>query len=91
MQSQRHMSRYPIDRFAFSLLTPRVSLDRRANLMTTKERVLQTVKELPEDATVEDAMERLLLLAKVERGLLQADNGETISHQAVKDRMAKWL
>jgi hypothetical protein len=59
--------------------------------MTTKERVLQTVKELPEDATVEDAMERLLLLAKVERGLLQADNGETISHQAVKDRMAKWL
>lgn len=56
------------------------------NLMTTKERVLQTVRDLPEDA-----MERLLLLAKVERGLVQADNGETVPHQAVKDRMAKWL
>ena len=59
--------------------------------MTAKERMLQTVKELPEDATVEDAMERLLLLAKVERGLVQADTGETVSHQAVMVRMAKWL
>ena len=59
--------------------------------MTTKERVLQTVKELPDDATVEDAMECLLLLSKVERGVAQADDGETVSHQAVKDRMARWL
>ena len=36
-------------------------------------------------------MERILLLAKIERGIKQADQGETISHQAVKDRMAKWL
>jgi predicted transcriptional regulator len=59
--------------------------------MTTKEKMIQTVKELPEDASVEDAMERLLLLAKVERGLAQGDCGETVSHQDVKDRMAKWL
>jgi len=59
--------------------------------MTIKEKMLKTVQELPDDASFEDAMERLFLLAKIERGIGQADQGETISHKAVKDRMAKWL
>jgi predicted transcriptional regulator len=36
-------------------------------------------------------MERLLLLAKVERGLEQAEEGKTISHSEVRERMAKWV
>ena len=59
--------------------------------MTTKEKIIQAVEELPPNATIEDAMERLLFLAKVERGLKQADAGETISHMEVKERMAEWL
>lgn len=59
--------------------------------MTTKEKVVHAVEDLPEDATIEDAMERLLFLAKVERGIRQADAGQTVSHSAVRERMAKWL
>jgi len=59
--------------------------------MTTKERAVRAVQELPDDASIEDAMERLLFLAKVERGIQQADAGQTIPHERVKDRMAKWL
>lgn len=59
--------------------------------MTTKEKVIELVQDLPEDASVEDAMERLLLLAKIERGLQQADSRQTIPHAQVKERMAKWL
>jgi len=59
--------------------------------MTTKEKMIQMVQALPEDASVEDAMERLLLLAKVERGLQQANAGELIPHEKVKERMTKWL
>ena len=58
--------------------------------MTTREKILQAVEGLPEDATYEDAMERLLLLAKVERGLYQADEGQTISHEGATERIAKW-
>ncbi len=36
-------------------------------------------------------MERLLFLAKIEKGLRQADSGQTVSHAEVKERMAKWL
>ena len=62
-----------------------------AGYMTTKQQVLQAVQDLPEDATFEDAMERLLFLAKIERGVQQADAGQTIPHNQVKERMAKWL
>ena len=53
----------------------------------TKQKVLDIVNHLPPDATVEDVMERLYLLAKVERGLAQADRGETIPHNEVKKRL----
>jgi len=37
--------------------------------MTTKEKVLQAVNNLPDDASIKDAMDRLLFMAKIERGL----------------------
>jgi predicted transcriptional regulator len=59
--------------------------------MTTREKVIQAIQDLPDDASLEDAMERLLLLAKVERGIQQADSGQTVPHAQVKERMEKWL
>jgi hypothetical protein len=35
---------------------------------TAKEKVLPAIEKLPADATLEDAIERLILLAKIERG-----------------------
>ena len=35
--------------------------------MTTKDLVLEVVRGLPEDANIEDAKERLLTIAEVER------------------------
>jgi hypothetical protein len=39
----------------------------------TKQQILKAIEELPDDAGVEDALDRLYLLYKVERGLRQAD------------------
>jgi hypothetical protein len=59
--------------------------------MTVKEKILRTVDGLPDDTSIEEAMERLLFLGKIETGLRQADAGETVPHSAVRERMAKWL
>jgi predicted transcriptional regulator len=59
--------------------------------MTTKERVLEAVKSLPDDAQVEDAMERLLVIAKIERGIEQAEAGRVVPHEEVKQHLSKWL
>ena len=50
--------------------------------------IVRVIQDLPDDATVEDAMERLYFLSKVERGLEQSD-GETISHEEIKARFLK--
>jgi len=57
----------------------------------TKQQILKAIEDLPEDARVEDALERLYLLYKVERGIQQADRGELISQEEVRQRVAKWL
>ncbi|MBI5881975.1 MAG: hypothetical protein HZB91_02590 [Elusimicrobia bacterium] len=59
--------------------------------MTTKQKVMNAVRSLPANATYEDAMERLLFLAKVEKGLDQADAGQTVSHEIVRQKMKRWL
>ena len=59
--------------------------------MTTKDKILHVVEDLPADASVEEAIERLVFLAKVEKGVAQADAGETIAHEEVKKRVQKWL
>ena len=59
--------------------------------MTTKKKIFQTIQCLPDDASIENAMEQFLFLAKYEKGIQQADAGETIEHRQVKERMAKWL
>ena len=53
--------------------------------------MMEAVRDLPDDASIEDAMQRLLFLAKIERGIQQADAGQTISHAQVREKMAKWL
>jgi predicted transcriptional regulator len=54
---------------------------------SAKELLKQAVDNLPPDATVEEAMERLLFLAKIEQGIAQADAGRTLSHEEVGKRL----
>lgn len=54
---------------------------------TAKDKVLEAVEKLPSDATIEDAMERLFFLAKVERGIEDAEYRKTISHEEAKRRL----
>jgi len=54
---------------------------------STKELMRDAVENLPPEATVEEAMERLYLLAKIERGLEQAEAGETLTHDEVRHKL----
>jgi predicted transcriptional regulator len=59
--------------------------------MEAKQRMLKAIEGLPDDAGVEEALDRLYLLYKVERGLRQADRGELLTQQEVRERMAQRL
>jgi hypothetical protein len=53
--------------------------------------MLNAIQDLPDDAGFEDAMERLYLLDKIERGTAQADAGTRVSQEEARRRMARWL
>ncbi len=59
----------------------------------TKADILRAVEDLPENATLEDAIERMVFLHKIQRGLQQVEAGETMSLEEVeayfKQRRAK--
>jgi len=57
----------------------------------TKQQILKAIEDLPDDASVEDALDRIYLLYKIERGLGQADRGDLVSQEEARQRMAKWL
>jgi predicted transcriptional regulator len=53
-----------------------------------KKKILTVVEQLPDDATIEDAIERLYFLAKIEKGIREADAGLTVSHDEAKKRLS---
>ncbi len=55
---------------------------------TEKQRAIDAIKSLPDQATIEDAIERLCFIAKIEEGLRQSDAGQLVSHDEVKKRFA---
>jgi predicted transcriptional regulator len=54
---------------------------------TTRDRILGALQDLPEDATLDDAIERLIFLARVDAGLAELDAGKGIPHEEVKRRL----
>ena len=56
---------------------------------TAKQKVIEAIEGLPADATLEDAIERLILLAKIERGLAELDAGQGIDHSEAKRRLLR--
>ena len=56
-----------------------------------KDEVNSLLQKLPEDATFEDIQYHLYVLEKVRRGLERADAESTISHDAARERLGKWL
>lgn len=62
---------------------------RRAPALTAKQKALAAVAKLPAKATLEDAIARLVFLAKIERGLAEVDNGRTVEHTEAKRRLLR--
>ena len=55
---------------------------------TVKQRAIEALQNLPDNATIDDAIERLCLIAKIEEGLRQSDSGRLVDHEEVKKRFS---
>ncbi len=55
-----------------------------------REKALEAVKDLPQEFELEDLIEKLVFMEKVEEGLKQLDQGKTVDHSTVKEMVKKW-
>ena len=55
-----------------------------------RDKALETIKELPGEFDLEELMEKLVFVEKIEKGLKQLEKGETILHEKAKKVIKKW-
>mgnify|MGYP000633944259 CR=1 FL=1 len=52
--------------------------------VTEKQRAIDALRALPDQATIADAIERLCFMAKIEEGLRQSNARQLVSHDEIK-------
>ncbi len=57
----------------------------------TKEKLIETIRELPDSFSIEDLFERIILLQKIEIGMEQSKLCQVHSTQQAREKLKKWL
>jgi predicted transcriptional regulator len=60
------------------------------NIRRPKDQLHYIADELPPDASIEEAIEKLIVLHKIEIGIKQADEGKTIPHEEVAVKLGNF-
>ena len=55
-----------------------------------RDKAIETIKELPNEFDLEELIEKLVFVEKVEKGLKQLEEGKTVAHETVKEITKKW-
>jgi hypothetical protein len=58
--------------------------------MLTKDKVNKTVNSLPDSFTIDELIDRLIFMEKVEEGYQQSESAKVISNEDVKMIIDKW-
>jgi hypothetical protein len=59
--------------------------------MLTKTKLIETLNKFPERFTVDELIDKIILIDKIERGNQQSERGETISEEELDKEMQKWF
>ncbi len=60
-------------------------------MQTAKQEVEELLRELPEDATLEDIQYHIYVKQKIAQGLSDIAAGRVMSQEEVEKRFARWL
>jgi hypothetical protein len=59
--------------------------------MLTKENVIKTVSNLPDNFSLDELIDRLIFIEKVQKGLEESLAGKVVTKDVAKKRLSKWL
>jgi len=58
--------------------------------MLTKTNVIKTITGFPDNFSIDELVDKMILLDKVEKGIKQADSGKVISEGELDKRIEEW-
>ena len=56
-----------------------------------KSQILDTIQAMPDDLSIDDLIERLVVLQKIEEGQKQVGEGRVYTEEEAKVKLGKWL
>jgi hypothetical protein len=56
-----------------------------------KAQLIEQIQDFPEEFSLDDLIERLLVLEKIEEGQQQVGEGITLTEEEAQKRLEKWL
>jgi predicted transcriptional regulator len=59
--------------------------------MLTKEKIIKSFDTLPENLNIDQVIDRLIMLDKIEQGLKDVEDGNVFTTEEVKVKLDKWL
>ena len=59
--------------------------------MLTKQKLKEQIDKFPDKFSIDELVERLILIEKIENGLNQSDHGEIISDADLDNEVEKWF
>jgi predicted transcriptional regulator len=58
--------------------------------MLSKAQLQKSIETLPDSFSIDELIEKLLLIQKIEEGVAESKSGKTISHEDVLSIIQKW-
>ncbi len=56
-----------------------------------KKKVLRSIEEMPDRFSLDDVIDRLMLMSRIEAAIASSEAGNTVTLEEAKKRHAKWL
>ena len=56
----------------------------------TKERLIKQIETFPDEISIDEVIERLIVIEKLEIRIKESDQNETISEEDLKNEMETW-
>ena len=60
-------------------------------VMITKTQLIDTLDKLPEDLTVDQVIDHIIFIEKVQKGLADSSEGRVNTKEETKKKLSKWL
>jgi hypothetical protein len=63
----------------------------KKSVMLTKDKIIKSFDTLPDNLTIDQVIDRVIMLDKIEQGLMDVENGNVFTTEEVKVKLDKWL